>query len=91
MTQNTTEQADASQIAAALPSYEQTLLELAQRDAQRAIENPEEKAARSVALWMADQVAQRARQANLDPSFARAMQEQAKRIREKVLAMPRVK
>jgi hypothetical protein len=91
MTQHTTEQADASEIAAALPSYEQTLLELAQRDAQRAIEHPEEKAARSVALWMADQVADHSRRSHLEPAFARVMQEQAKRIREKVLAMPRVK
>ena len=91
MTQHTTEPSDASQIAAALPSYEQTLLELAQRDAQRAIENPEERAARSVALWMADQVAEHARRANLDPAFVRVMQDQAKRIREQVLAMPRAK
>lgn len=91
MAQPTTEQPDASQIAAALPSYEQTLLELAQRDAQRAIENPEEKAARSVALWMADQVADHSRRSHLEPAFARLMQDHAKQIREKVLAMPRAK
>jgi hypothetical protein len=87
MAQHTTEQADASQISA-LPDYEQTLLELAQRDAERAIANPEERATRSVALWMADQIAEHARSADLDPSFTRMMQDHAKQIREKVLAVP---
>ncbi|MFG0292154.1 MAG: hypothetical protein ACF8MJ_03255 [Phycisphaerales bacterium JB050] len=87
MAQQSTEQADASQINA-LPEYEQTLLDLAQRDAERAINNPEERAARSVALWMADQVAEHARRADLDPSFTRLMQNHAKQIREKVLAVP---
>jgi hypothetical protein len=32
-------------------------------------------------------VATRAQRADLDPTFSRAMQEQAKRIREKVLSM----
>lgn len=87
MAQQTTEQTDASQINA-LPEYEQTLLDLAQRDAERAIKNPEERAARSVALWMADQVAEHARRADLDPSFTRMMQDHAKQIRQKVLAVP---
>jgi hypothetical protein len=87
MAQHITENDDASQLLSALPQYEQTLLELAQRDAARALENPDERAARSVALWMADQVATRAQRADLDPTFSRAMQEQAKRIREKVLSM----
>ena len=88
MAQQSTAQADASQIHAALPDYEQTLLDLAKRDAARALENPEERATRSVALWMADQVAEHARRADLDPQFARMMQEHAKEIRDRVLSAP---
>lgn len=91
MANQSAEKTDASSAAVpALPTYEQTLLELAQRDAQRAIANPEERAARSVALWMADQVASHSRRSELDPAYARVMQEQAKRIREQVLAVPQL-
>ena len=88
MAQQSTEQADGSQTNAALPEYEQTLLDLAERDAARALENPDVRATRSVALWMADQVAEHARNADLDPRFARMMQEHAKEIRERVLSAP---
>lgn len=88
MVQPSHESTDASPAVSALPEYERTLLDLAERDAARALENPEERAARSVALWMADQVAEHARRSNLDPAFSRMMQEHARRIREQVLAVP---
>ena len=63
--------------------FGQTLLEMTKQDAKRAIDNPTDRLARSVALWMADQLGAYA--ASLPQNGAAALRHEARRLRSEVL------
>ncbi len=63
--------------------YGQTLLAMAQRDAERAVQNPADRLARSVALWMTDQLGTYA--ASLTAQGAATLRSEASRLRNEVI------
>ena len=62
--------------------FGRTLLDMARRDAKRAVENPADRLARSVALWMTDQLGAYA--ASLPATGAAPLRSEAHRLRNEV-------
>lgn len=61
-----------------------TLLRMARRDAQRAVANPADRLARTVALWMTDQLGAYA--ATLPAPGAAPLRLEARRLRDQVIS-----
>lgn len=71
-------------------AYRARLLSLAERDADRAVNEPGDTSARALALWMACEVERHAGDAGIGSAEAREMRERARALRERVrLAVPR--
>ncbi|MCA9294125.1 MAG: hypothetical protein KDA20_09955 [Phycisphaerales bacterium] len=64
-------------------AFGDTLLKMARRDAQRAVANPADRLARSVALWMTDQLGAYA--ASLPATGAAPLRTEAHRLRNQVI------
>jgi hypothetical protein len=65
-------------------AYLETLLQLARRDAKRAVDNREDGARRSIALWMADEVERQAADMGLPPEVAKGVRQEVRSLRERV-------